>query len=55
MPPRLGSVSSFKLRSSHWMCSVRKGVLRNFAKLTGKHLRQNLFCNTVASVSLQLY
>ena len=25
-------------RSSHRKCSVRKGVLRNFAKFTGKHL-----------------
>ena len=25
-------------RSSHRSCSVRKGVLRNFAKFTGKHL-----------------
>ena len=26
-----------------------KGVLRNFAKFTGKHLCQSLFFNTVAS------
>ena len=26
------------LRSSHRRCSVRKGVLTNFAKFTGKHL-----------------
>ena len=25
-------------RSSHWKCSVRKGVLGNFTKFTGKHL-----------------
>ena len=25
-------------RSSHRRCSVRKGVLRNFSKFTGKHL-----------------
>ena len=30
-------------RLSHQRCSLRKGVLRNFAKLTGKHLRQSLF------------
>ena len=35
-------------RSSHWRCSVRKGVLRNFAKFTGKHLWQSLFFNKVA-------
>ena len=27
-----------RLKSSHRKCSVRKGVLRNFAKFTGKHL-----------------
>ena len=26
-------------------CSVRKGVLRNFAKFTGKYLCQSLFFN----------
>ena len=30
-------------RSSHRSCSVKKGVLRNFAKFTGKHLCQSLF------------
>ena len=30
-------------RSSHLRCSVRIGVLRNFAKFTGKHLSQSLF------------
>ena len=30
-------------RSSHWTCSVRKGLFRNFAKFTGKHLYQGLF------------
>ena len=31
-------------RSSHRRrCSVRKGVPRNFAKVTGKHLYQSLF------------
>ena len=30
-------------RSSHQRCSVKKGVLRNFAKFTGKHLCQSLF------------
>ena len=31
------------LRSSHRRCSLRKGVLRNFVKFTGKHLCQS-FC-----------
>ena len=31
-----------KTRSSRQRCSVRKGILRNFAKFTGKHLCQSL-------------
>ena len=31
-------------------CSVKKGVLRNFTKFTGKHLRDSLFFNTVAGL-----
>ena len=30
------------------MCSVRKGVLRNFTKFTGRHLRQSPFFNKAA-------
>ena len=33
----------------------KKGVLRNFAEFTGKHLCQRLFFNKVAGVGLQLY
>ena len=40
---RLYNFSSF--RSSHWRCSVRKGVLRNFATFTGKQLWQSLLFN----------
>ena len=29
-------------RSSHQKWSIKKGVLKNFAKFTGKHLRQGL-------------
>ena len=39
------------LRSSNRRHSVRKGVLRNFAKFTGKHLCQSLYFNK----GLQLY
>ena len=39
---------SFVFRSSHQRCSVKKGVLRNFAKFTGKHLCQNFFLNKAA-------
>ena len=35
-------------RSSNHRCSVKQGVLGNFAKFTGKHLRQSLFFNKVA-------
>ena len=35
-------------RSSCRRCCVRKVVLRNFAKFTGKHLCQSLFLNEVA-------
>ena len=37
-------------RSSQRRCSVRKGVLRNFAKFTGKHLCLSLFFNKVAGL-----
>ena len=36
------------LRSSHHRSSVRKGVLRNVANFTGKHLCQSIFFNKVA-------
>ena len=39
-----------KFRSSHQRCSVEKDVLRNFAKITGKHLCQSLFFNKVTGV-----
>ena len=37
------------------MCSVRKGILRNFAKFTAKHLCQSLFFNKVAGLRLRLW
>ena len=37
-------------RSRHQRCSAKKGALRNFAKFTGKHLRQCLFFNKVADL-----
>ena len=42
------SVSTF--RGSHRRCSVKKGVLRNLAKFTGKYLCQSLFFNKVAGL-----
>ena len=40
----------YTYRSSHQRCSVRKDVLRNFAKFTGKHLWQGLYFNKVAGL-----
>ena len=37
-------------RSNHQRCSVRKGVLRNFTKFTGKHQCQSLFFNKVTGL-----
>ena len=39
-----------KYRSSRPGVSCKKGVLRNFAKFTGKHLCQSLFFNNVADL-----
>ena len=39
-----------RFRSSHQRCSIRNGVLRNFAKLTGKQKCQSLFFNEVAGL-----
>ena len=37
-------------RSRHRRCSIKKGVLGNFAKFTGKHLCQRLFFNKVTGL-----
>ena len=37
--------SDYRYRSSRPEVFCRKGVLRNFAKFTGKHLYQNLYYN----------
>ena len=37
-------------RNNHQRCSVKKGVLINFAKFTGKHRCQSLFLNKVAGL-----
>ena len=49
-----------KFRSRHRRCSVRKSVLRNFSKFTGKHLCQSLYFNKVAGLresitSIEIY
>ena len=40
--PNSDLIESMK-KSSHRGCSVKKSVIRNFAKFTGKHLCQSLF------------
>ena len=37
--------------SSHRRCSLKKGVLRNFAKFTGKHPCQRIFLNKVEGLT----
>ena len=37
-------------RSGHQSCSIKKSVLKNFTKFTGKHLYQSLFFNKVANL-----
>ena len=41
---------SISHRSNHQRCSINKGVLRNFAKFTGKRLCQSLFFNKVVGL-----
>ena len=41
-------VTTYILRSSRPDVFCKKGVLKNFAKFTGKHLCQSLFFNRVA-------
>ena len=37
--------------SSHQRCYMKKGVLKNFPKFTGKHLCQSLFFNKVVGLT----
>ena len=41
-----------KIRRSRQEVFCKKGVLRNFEKLTGKHLCQSLFSNKVEDMRL---
>ena len=45
-----GGQPSYQLAYHHRRCSVKKVVLRNFAKFTGKHLCQSLFFKKVAGL-----
>ena len=44
-----------KSRSNRPEVFYKKGVLRNFAKFTGKHLYQRLFFNKVTGLRPQIY
>ena len=43
------------LRSSRPEVFCKKGILRNFARFTGKHLCQSLFFNKVAGLLIKLF
>ena len=43
---------TFLTRSSHQRCSLKKGVLKTFAKFTGKHMYQSLFFNKFEGLRL---
>ena len=42
-------IKTSKSRSSHRRCSVRKGVLKNFAKFKGTAVPVSLFCLSLVS------
>ena len=53
----ISTINTPEVRSSHRSCSLRKGVLRNFVKFAGKHLRQGLIlikldCNFIKKETL---
>ena len=45
-------IQTIMWRSCFQRCSVKKGVYKNFAKFTGKHLYQSLFLNKVSALRL---
>ena len=42
-PKKFEATFFYQFRSSYGRCSVKKGVLRNFAKFTRKHMCQRLY------------
>ena len=42
-----------KAKGSHWMCSLHKGVLKNFTNFTVKHPCWSLFLRLVRPVTLK--
>ena len=49
-PLHIASGRAQNYRNSHMRSSIKKVVLRNFSKFTGKHLCQSLFLNKVAGL-----
>ena len=48
LPKADSEINVFFIEAVLRRCSVKKGVLRDFAKFTGKHLCQGLFFNKIA-------
>ena len=44
-----------RFRNSHCKCSIRKGIIKNFAIFTGKHLRWSLVSKSCRTGGLKLY
>ena len=51
----LWKITVFILPEAATECSLKKSLLKDFAKITGKQLCQGLFFNKVAGVSIQPY
>ena len=49
------TIVSINVQISHQRCSVKKGVLRNFAKFTGKHLCQSLWICEFCDISTNTF
>ena len=43
-------IRKYITRGNHQKCSIKKGVIRNFVKFTGKHMCQSIFFNKVAGL-----
>ena len=46
--------SHFKCSSRHWRCSIKKGIPKNFANFTGKHMYWSLFL-TLKEIPIQVF
>ena len=55
LPKRIKKMDFRSFGKSRPEVFCKNGVLRNFAKFTGKHLYQSFFFNKVAPLSLKLY